>query len=261
MIDNRSVQRFLKDAGFYTGNIDGDFAAKSLAASRALLARLGPTRSTYSSGWPDARVRHAIEQAMLESIGQDPGLIDGVPGPRTQIALERWQDWLTFHRAPLPDAELSHLPTAFPRQKDALAFYGEPGTNHCRITPPYQVYYAGAPVKSILINMKCAERALAIMEDVKAEYGADRIHELQLDDFGGCFNNRTMRNGQALSMHALACAWDWDVDRNGLRLTDRQAQFAKPEYRGFIDAHYRHGWISLGRERNFDWMHFQAARL
>lgn len=62
-------------------------------------------------------------------------------------------------------------------------------------------------------------------------------------------------------MHAYGIAWDFNVARNQLNWTSATAYMAKPDYRAFIDAHYRHGWISLGRERNFDWMHFQAARL
>lgn len=259
LIDDRTVQNYLSTKGIYKGRIDGDYGPASKTAARALLAGLGANQTTYDKTWDDNRVRLGVEQAILESIGQDLGIIDGRNGPRTQIALERWQDATAF--APPKIVTVDAQPTVFPRQKDMAAFYGKPGTNHTRIEAPYPIYYAGTLVKSILINEKCAESGLRILETVKAEYGEARIKELGLDDFGGCYNNRVMRNGQTLSVHAYAAAWDWDADRNQLRWTSAKAQMAKAEYRGFVDAHYKHGWISLGRERNYDWMHFQAARL
>lgn len=259
LIDDRTVQNYLATKGLYKGRIDGDYGPASKTAARALLASLGAKLTTYEKAWDDNRVRVGVEQAIFESIGQDLGIIDGRNGPRTQIAMERWQDKTAF--APPKIVVVSHQPTVFPRQKDMEAFYGKPGENHTRITPPYPVFYGDTQVKNILINERCAESASRILEDVLAEYGLDGIKKLDLDDFGGCYNNRVMRNGKTLSTHAYAAAWDWDADRNQLRWTSAKAQMAKAEYRGFVDAHYKHGWISLGRERNYDWMHFQAARL
>lgn len=260
-IDDRSVQRFLQGKGFYSGIIDGDFGKGSRMSSRAYLSSLGRGLTSYEAGWDDARVRIAVEQAIFESIGQDLGLIDGFRGPRTQIALERWQDHITFERpSPDPTTGVTHA-TVWPRQKDMLAFYGAPGTNLVRIDPPYPIYFAGKEVRTYLINEKCRDSRMRVYERTLAEYGQPRIHELEIDVFGGCFNNRPMRNGKALSTHAFACAEDWNPAKNGLRSTRETAQFARPEYRGFFDAFESEGWISLGRARNFDWMHWQAARL
>ena len=256
MIDDRSVQRALQARGYYAGAIDGDIGDKSIAGMRLFTAAAQQGRPT----WDLRQLRIATEQKMMADVGIKV-TIDGATGPLTQIALEKWQDYITFTRPALPDAALTHQPDTFPRQRDAAAFYGAPGQNLAKITPAYQVFYAGQPIKTITINSRCADSAVAILSDVKARYGEARIKELQLDDFGGCFNNRPMRNGTQLSMHAFACAWDWDADRNPLRATSATAQFARAEYKDWIDIHYAHGWISLGRERNFDWMHFQAARL
>lgn len=260
LIDDRSVQTFLKGRGVYSDEVDGDFGKNSKAAARALMAGFGPDQASYRPEWDDDRVRLAVEQAMMESIGQDLGVIDGMNGPRTQIALERWQDHVTFAKP----AEGGPAPAGknnWPRHADALAYYGAPGNNHTKITPPYPVFYGDLPVRAITINKRCAESALRIMEAVKAHYGEAKIHELGLDRFGGCFNNRPMRNGTTLSTHAFAAAWDWDAARNPLRATRDTAQMAKPDYAAYIDAHEAEGWVSLGRSRNFDWMHFQAVRL
>lgn len=260
LTDNRSAQRFLASKGLYSGAIDGDFGPASMAAARALLAQMAASRlAKYTPGWSDARVRVGVDQAMFEATGFDLGAIDGVDGPRTQIALERWQDHVTFKRLPIKGA----TPHAkrWPRQSEMAEFYGKPGTNHTRIEPPYPVFYGDQRVKTILINERCAESASRILAAVLAHYGTAKIAQLGLDRYGGCYNNRPMRNGTQLSTHAYAAAWDWDAARNPLRATAKTAQFAKPEYADFIDAHEAEGWVSLGRARNFDFMHFQAARL
>ena len=86
-------------------------------------------------------------------------------------------------------------------------------------------------------------------------------HRLGIDQFGGCLSVRPMRNGTAWSTHAFGCAIDWDADRNQLRTPFAKSQMGKPEYAKFLDLWEEEGWISLGRARNFDSMHVQAARL
>lgn len=260
MIDDRSIQRFLQAQGFYKGLIDDDFGKQSVLAARAFLQSRPAGTTSYAAAWPAPRVMVAVEQAIMESIGQDLGVIDGVAGPRTQIALERWQDHITFDRPAIASSPVGGA-TKWPRHGEALAFYGEPGTNHTTIEPPYPVFYGSQLVKRITINKKCSASALRILNAVKAHYGEAEIHRLGLDRYGGCYNNRVMRNGTRLSTHAFAAAWDWDAPRNPLRATRATAQFAKPAYAAFIDAHEAEGWVSLGRARDFDWMHFQAVRL
>lgn len=96
-----------------------------------------------------------------------------------------------------------------------------------------------------------------IFKDILKEYGIQKIQELGIDLFGGCFNCRNMRGGSKMSMHSWGIAIDLDPERNLLRWGRDKAQFAKPEYKKMIDIFYKHGWVSLGKEKNYDWMHFE----
>lgn len=113
-------------------------------------------------------------------------------------------------------------------------------------------------VTTIMCHKDVAEQFKAIFTDILDVYGLKRIQELGIDLFGGCFNYRKMRGGDSLSMHSWGIAIDLDPIRNSLNATAKTATFAKPEYKPMIAAFYRHGFQSLGRERDYDWMHFEV---
>lgn len=163
----------------------------------------------------------------------------------------------------------------WPLQANVRSFFGAPGLNHTFIVPPFAMFLAWdkkVPVKKILINSRCSESALRVLQKVAGVYSSKEIKELGLDLFGGCFNNRPMRGGSTLSMHAYACAIDFDPDRNQLKWSkhgdkssDGQVfhvpRLSRPDAVPWWEAWEEEGWVSLGRARDFDWMHVQAARL
>ena len=255
MIDDATVERALAGKGFLPDDGAGRTAASLIAAGRQWLQRDTPK---YKPDWSDGRVRLALDQLIMTEAGIDVGGVDGVEGVMTQYGWEQFQNKQRRGRA--ADGPRSTSP-AFCKQSDTAKFYGAPGTNHTTITPPYRLFYGDSPVRSMTINAKCAQSAVRAMQAILDHYGADRIHTLGLDRYGGCYNNRVMRGGTKLSMHAYACAIDWDPARNPLRADHRTAVFAKPEYAAFLDAWEAEGWTSLGRARDFDWMHVQAADL
>ena len=112
-------------------------------------------------------------------------------------------------------------------------------------------------VRKITCHKEIAEPLKAVFSDILEHYGLDKIRELGIDIFGGCFNFRKMRGGSEFSVHSWGLAIDLDPERNQLKETARTARFARPEYKAMIDIFYKHGFISLGREKNYDWMHFQ----
>ena len=115
--------------------------------------------------------------------------------------------------------------------------------------------------KGFAINRKCADSAMRAMTKIASAYSATDRAKLGIDRFSGCFNNRVMRGGTELSMHAFACAIDFDAQRNQLKWGRDKARLAQVDCEAFWHAWEEEGWISLGRTRNFDWMHVQAARI
>jgi hypothetical protein len=130
--------------------------------------------------------------------------------------------------------------------KELIAKYGAPnpeGTYLVTINLPYAFLYDGKPVKRIIL----------------AHYGLDEINRLGINKYGGCFNYRVMRGGTQLSRHSWGVAIDLDPQRNLLKETSKTARFARFEYKEMIDIFYKHGFLSLGREKNYDWMHFEIG--
>ena len=147
--------------------------------------------------------------------------------------------------------------------KSMVAFYGPVGENQTSIVLPYPMvlaWDANVTIKRMTCHAKCADAFEQIFEDALAAYGAKELKRLRLDQFGGCLNVRKMRGGKAWSIHSWGAAIDLDPDRNQLRWGRDKAAFAKREYEEFWRIVESSGGVSLGREKNYDWMHFQMAR-
>jgi hypothetical protein len=143
-------------------------------------------------------------------------------------------------------------------------YYGPVGENQTRLHLPYSMKLAwdiSATVKRLTCNEKVASSLYKIFEQTLKIYGLKEIQKLRLDLFGGCLNVRKMRGGSSWSIHSWGAAVDLDPDRNALKMTSTTATFAKAEYRDFWKIVESEGWVSLGRAKNYDWMHFQAATL
>jgi len=146
----------------------------------------------------------------------------------------------------------------------ATAKYGKPnetGTGYLTtIICPYPLRIAW-DTDTTTTRVRChrliADKLLAVFNDLLSHYGSARLKELGIDLFGGCFNYRKMRGGTSWSKHAWGIAIDLDPARNTLKETKRTARFARPEYKPMIDIFYKHGFISLGVEKDYDWMHFE----
>lgn len=146
-------------------------------------------------------------------------------------------------------------------EKQIRVKYGQPGPHNLTvITLPYKMRIAW-DLKTSVNKMQChklvAPSFIAVFNDLLAYYGYARIKELGIDIFGGCYNFRQMRGGTSWSRHSWAIALDLDPERNGLKTPWLKAQFSKPEYKLMIEIFYKHGFINLGKEKNYDAMHFE----
>lgn len=147
----------------------------------------------------------------------------------------------------------------------AIKKYGKPnqtGTYLKSVKLPFPLRLAwdkSVKVSTIRVHRDVAESVKAIFQDILDHYGYDCIVELGIDLFGGSFAYRAMRGGNEWSKHAFGLAIDLDPERNQLKETSKTARFARAEYKPMIDIFYKHGFVSLGREKNYDWMHFEKG--
>lgn len=157
--------------------------------------------------------------------------------------------------------------TEWPTQAEVRKFFGEPGSPACtsgKVDLPFPMYIAwdtDTTIKRFSCHAKVADALERIFKATLKHYGAGDLHKLGLDLFGGCYNYRKMRGGDSWSMHSWGIAVDLDPSNNQLRWGSDRARFARPEYVPFWNIVEAEGAVSLGRARNYDWMHFQFARL
>lgn len=149
--------------------------------------------------------------------------------------------------------------------KEIIAKYGTPnerGTYLQVIKLPYPMRISWDE-KTSINKMSChklvANNFLGVFNDLLKEYGLNEIQSLGIDLYGGCFNFRKMRGGSDWSRHSWGVAIDLDPNRNQLKETSKTARFARPEYKKMIDIFYKNGFVGLGVEKNYDWMHWEIG--
>ena len=177
---------------------------------------------------------------------------DGVIGPKTLAAI----------------AAALGIPGApeWPTQADVRAgksIFGKPGDETALVTinAPYALYFEGQKVTRIRVHKMIASHVQAALTEVLEHYGPERIKKLGLDQYGGSYNYRSTATGRALSMHAWGVALDFHPDKNTYEMRAPYASLSTPECEAWWQIWERHGAVSLGRERDYDWMHLQFAKL
>lgn len=222
--------------------------------------------------WPQARRDVAVQQLLLLRSGFEPGKIDGLVGPQTTFAYELFRsknpdDLATFKdedRGAKPKVAVANSP--WPTQSEGAMdkFFGAKGTNQGKLTLPFPMRIAwdkGKTIKTMTLNKKVIQSAGRVFEKIATRYDAKARTRLGMDLFGGSLNVRRMRGGTAWSIHSWGCAIDFDPERNQLKWTKRKAALASAECEDFWSFWEAEGWLSLGRARDYDWMHVQAARV
>jgi peptidoglycan hydrolase-like protein with peptidoglycan-binding domain len=259
IIGVKPYQKYLKINGYYDGEIDGVVGAGTRTGTRSLLQERN-VPLTAEWGWDRALI--AGVQVLFKELNFYDGEIDGLAGPGTDYAVELWQNAMrdqdeTPEPATSPD-------TVWPTYNEMTSFYGEPGTNISLFELPFPMVLAwdtSVEVTRMSLNNKCGPSAIRVLGRVLEHYGYDSIKSLRLNLFGGSYNKRKMRGGSRWSTHAWAAAIDFDPEHNAFRWNHRRASLDSASYDFFWLAWEAEGWVSLGRERDFDWMHVQACLL
>jgi len=143
------------------------------------------------------------------------------------------------------------------------AKYGKPNQQGSYLTTiklPYPMRLAWDK-KAKVTTMRChklvADDFQGVFNDLLTHYGYDKIVELGIDLFGGCFNFRAMRGGSDYSRHSWGIAIDLDPERNKLKTPFNQASFSKPEYVKMHQIFEKYGFGNLGKLKNYDTMHWE----
>lgn len=255
------VQQFLQKKGLYRGSIDGIAGPMTMAA----ISR----EEELNPQWSKNRLVIGYIQIAAKENDIESGPVDGLWGPQTQAAFEQLS-YLLKHGKPQsiwrPDEIIVPNPHKWPFQnsQEFLETFGVRGSRQKTIDLPYEMKLAWklvTKVRRTTCHEKIADSLGRILQKVKEIYGEEEIKRLRLNHFGGCYNDRKIRNGTLWSMHAWGVALDFDPNHNQLNWGRGRAAFSHPDYDEWWKCWEEEGWISLGRKRNFDWMHIQAARL
>ena len=193
------------------------------------------------------------------------GLVpDGIIGPNTKEEFENQLSPIADRHKEIDSFKSSHDYTRWPAEstKSLTNFYGAVGTRQTRIEAPYQMFLAwdqDIKLRTIQCHELVAESLYTVLESIKNQYSEKEIKAFGFDQFGGAFNVRKIRGGNRWSTHSWGISIDLDPARNGLRTKWKDSFFAKPECEAMLDAFKKEGWYSLGREKGYDSMHFQAC--
>lgn len=259
MIDDRTIQVFLRDLGVYNQGLDGKIGPKTYKAILAALLEDG-IQAKY---WNEKRLLIGVQQMMFLRCGlqeAEVGPVDGYDGPRFDASFRHFQDLQRTHPMWVDD---SHIPRVWPSQRDVPAFFGPPGTDLVKMSLPYPMVLDWNPtetIKQVTVHRLVSESLESVLMEVRNAYG-DAVFHNGLNRYGGTFNMRPMTgNSQKMSMHSWGIAIDIWPSQNKYEWTKQQAELARPDYEPLWACFEREGWVSLGRQRDRDWMHVQAAR-
>jgi hypothetical protein len=256
------LQTQLNDRGLNAGPEDGILGPQTLNALNKI--------EDIPKEWSKRRKAVAFIQLLAKEKAVETGAIDGYWGPQTEFAFECLQQIINegkkldiWRPEDLPDENPNEWPSQTP-EDNIIDFFGEVGGNQVRIELPYPhkiAWKTSSVINSFLCHEKIHDSLHRILSRVLENYDLEEIQRLRLNLWGGCLNVRRMRGGTKYSTHSWGIAIDYDPTRNRLKWGRDRAAFAKPEYETWWRIWEEEGWVSLGRTRNFDWMHVQAVKI
>lgn len=179
---------------------------------------------------------------------------DGIMGPVTVDAI--------MAALGIRDDEGPRMMPTQAEVRSGKSVFGAPGEgNLVSVKPPYPLFYEGRQVGSIRLHRLVAPAVLCALQEVLEVYGLERIRALGLDQYGGCYNYRKNTAGSSLSMHAWGIALDFCPEKNAYSMKAPEATLSHPDCSRWWEIWESYGAVSMGRARDYDWMHLQFARI
>jgi len=155
----------------------------------------------------------------------------------------------------------SDIKVESPAYVDIVEFYGKRGENMGYATLPYTLYYGETPLTRLYCHKKVAPAIEKAFQDTLDYYGIEKIKELGLDRFNGCFNNRLMRGSASKwSTHSWAISLDMYASKNKLKTPWKDCLFAQPEYDKWREIWKNVGAQFRGEVMGFDGMHLEFIK-
>lgn len=189
---------------------------------------------------------------------------DGIIGPKTLEAIAERLAVKSVAECPPVSRTFAAPKVSQAMVRSGNSMYGRAGeeSNMVFVKPPYTIYYDGKPYpRGVKVHKLLAPSLTKIFQELLEAYGAEKIHELHMDNYAGGYFVKKTTGGSSYSIHSWGCAIDWWPEENALKTASPKAGFSRPEYKKWWEIWYKYGWIGLGPERNYDWMHVQAATL
>lgn len=257
----QTAQKLFKSANYFDGDFTSVIDSRTIAAANIIMRNMGANWA----GWNNERRVIAAAQRVLNIQGHEAGFVDGLMGTNTLEAMR------SFNGQKNP--EITHTKknpngsAAWPKQADMEKFYGPAGSAKAtqgKVQLPFPHFLAWSKTQKVNViscHILCQDAFQFVFTESAKHYGEDLYRKLKLDLYGGCFNDRNIRGGSVKSTHAYGAAIDLNPEENQLRWNKKRASFAAPSYLPFWKIVESQGLVSLGRARDYDWMHFQAARL
>ncbi len=272
----RILQEILTETGHYDGPVTGQLTDALPGAVAGVIENRTAELTGDPADWSERRKRIAAFQLFCKDADCEPGPIDGLWGQLTDYAyleiehLRRTGAPLIKFRDIVPnDANPNGWPTDHPGQAELMDFFGyrpQEGTEPPTVIVdcPWELtldFDQSIKTRRIGCHPKVAQSLSRILSTIHDHYGTAQLRDMGMHMYGGCKIVRTKRGGSSWSTHSWAAALDWDPGNNDLEWGFDKAHMARPEFLRWWEIWEAEGWVSLGRQRNFDWMHVQAIKL
>lgn len=242
---------------------DGVIGSKTLAA---IAKALGTTVSSYK-----ATTIKNIQKAVGATA-------DGVIGSKTLNAIIKKLSGTTVKKdtvdpliqkyidKPIKYTDVNYKSSLVKQSvlRKGTSAFGQAGNEGVLVSVPvpanYPLKYDGKQVKSIRIHKLVADRLAAALQDIINHYGED-IEKVAPAAcvYDGSYNFRKARNSSSQSVHSWGLAIDFDAANNTMKMSAPKARLSQDIYKPFFDILEYHGFNSLGRRGDYDWMHVQAT--